>query len=197
MPFQSYKLKYEEKIQTPESTFTLYRYGKTSICVSVEGNKRTISMAAHVAGAELPYDVKCGILSHLGMDLDREVEEYKISHPYEPGFGDTHYFNQSIDPAQTTEFIDRDDADPTDEPRVIGTVVPTELHTDSMPESLEAAIRLQAVAHDMKIEEYVAEVQQILDEEWAGPELEKVFSAKPTVWEYFVWKTMQQEERCS
>ena len=102
MAFQRYKLKYCGKYSFMDQSGTGYRYLNNSVLVTLdeENNTRLISIASHGIGSELSYEDKCGLVAYLGIDLDRDVEEYKVEHPFDPTYGDTHYFKQSIDPTK-------------------------------------------------------------------------------------------------
>ena len=102
MAFQRYRLKYIGKVQYADQIGTKYRYNNNSIIVSSDDKDNThlVSIAAHGYGKELSYEDKCAIVAYLGFDLDREIEEYKINHPADPSFGDTHYFRQALDPSK-------------------------------------------------------------------------------------------------
>lgn len=105
MAFQRYRLKYVGKANYTGQIQTEYTYNNNSIVVTVdeENNVRIVSIAAHGNRGDLPYEDKCAIVAYLGMDLDREIEEYKVAHPTSPLFGDTHYFYQAIDPNKPYE----------------------------------------------------------------------------------------------
>lgn len=106
MAFQRYRLKYVGRSMFGSGlTGTDYEYNNNTIVASTdeENNIRVISIAAHGNRGDLPYEDKCSIVAYLGMDLDREIEEYKVAHPTDPSFGDTHYFYQAIDPNKPYE----------------------------------------------------------------------------------------------
>ena len=96
MSFQPYKLKYRDSRRIAGITGAHYNYENTSIVVSVEKDTRCVSMAAHGIGMELPDSVKSEILKHFGFNMTQPIKESIISHPFDPTFGDTHYYIQDV-----------------------------------------------------------------------------------------------------
>ena len=100
MTFQPYKLKYDGSRRINGVNLSEYTYDCTSIVSTIDNGILTVSLAAHGIGKELPYDVKCEIVRHLGINFDLPVEESKFEHVFSPSFGDTHYFTQRMEPVR-------------------------------------------------------------------------------------------------
>ena len=195
MTFQSYKMKYQGSSHVNGISSSSYLYGSTSIVSTIQDGIHTISMAVHGKGKELPYDVKCGIVRHLGINLDLPVEESTVQHPFDPDLGDTHYFSQRMEDSTFGEKQFLNDL---------------KKDSDDIPDSLYLAVSLQAVANNMSREDYVANLRGILDAAFGAGDriiddaetaqhIEKIraaFKKKPTLWQYFIWM-LHQSERAS
>ena len=90
-------MKYDGSSRINGVNVSEYTYGCTSIVSTIDNGTHTVSLASHGIGKELPYDIKCEIVRYLGINLDLPVEEAKVQHPFNPSFGDTHYFTQRME----------------------------------------------------------------------------------------------------